>query len=223
MTSATNQTVNQPPNDLIKNLTTIGSSRETDDQLDGFFAGSMDEVRIWSVARSQAQIQGSMNTEMTSPTANLVGRWGLDEGTGSAIADSSGNGVNGTTIGNPAWVDGFNVVAPPSGAGALQFDGSNDYVTAGTTSQLRLNQFTLEAWFKWTGGGVTTSSGSGGVTDVIPLIAKGRSDADDNNANNVNYLFGISQGTDTLAADFEEDDTGAGSIGATIRSPAAPP
>ena len=43
----------------------------------------MDEVRIWNVARSQAQIQGSMNTEMTSPTANLAGRWGLDEGTGS--------------------------------------------------------------------------------------------------------------------------------------------
>ena len=53
-----------------------------------------------------------MNTEMTSPTANLVGRWGLDEGTGSAIADSSGNAVNGTTIDSPGWVDGFNV-APP--------------------------------------------------------------------------------------------------------------
>ena len=152
VTSSTNQTVNQPPNDVIQNLTTIGSSRETGGALDGFFAGSMDEVRIWSVARSQAQIQGSMNTEMTSPTANLAGRWGLDEGTGSSIADSSGNGVGGNTVANPTWVDGFNVVAPPSGAGALQFDGSNDYVTAGTTTQLRLNQFTLEAWFKWTGG-----------------------------------------------------------------------
>ena len=49
---------------------------------------------------------------------------------------------------------------------------------------------------------------------MIPLIAKGRSDADDNNANNVNYLFGISQGSDTLAADFEEDDSGPGAIGA---------
>ena len=93
VTSTTNQTVNQPPNDLIQNLTTIGSSRETGGALDGFFAGIMDEVRIWSVARSQAQIQGSMNTEMTSPTANLAGRWGLDEGTGSTIADSSGNGI----------------------------------------------------------------------------------------------------------------------------------
>ena len=100
----------------------------------------MDEVRIWSVARSQAQIQGSMNTEMTSPTANLAGRWGLDEGTGSTIADSSGNGIGGNTVASPAWVDGFNVVAPPFGAGGLQFDGSNDYVTAGTTSQLRLQR-----------------------------------------------------------------------------------
>ena len=117
---------------MIQNLTTIGTSRETDNALDGFFAGTIDEVRIWNAARSQAQIQGSMNTEMTSPTANLVGRWGLDEGTGSAIADSSGNAVNGTTIASPAWVDGFNVAPPVGGANGLQFDGSNDYVTFGT-------------------------------------------------------------------------------------------
>ena len=46
------------------------------------------------------------------------------------------------------------------------------------------------------------------------MIAKGRSDADDVNANNVNYLFGISQANGTLAADFEEDASGAGSTGA---------
>ena len=41
----------------------------------GFLQGQMDEVRIWNTARSLAQIQGSMNTELTA-TSGLVGRWG---------------------------------------------------------------------------------------------------------------------------------------------------
>ena len=36
---------------------------------------------------------------------------------------------------------------------ALQFDGTNDYVTFGTASGLGASQFTLEVWFNWTGGG----------------------------------------------------------------------
>jgi hypothetical protein len=78
-------------------VTSIGSALRPD-RLDRWAssAGTVDEVRIWSVARSQAQIQGSMNTEMTSPTTNLAGRWGLDEGTASTIADSSGNGFGGS-------------------------------------------------------------------------------------------------------------------------------
>ena len=129
----------------------------------------MDEVRIWSVARSQAQIQGSMNTEMTSPTANLAGRWGLDEGTGSSIADSSGNGGERKHGRQPELGRrlqrrraAFRVPV------RLQFDGSNDYVTAGSARNCGCTQFTLETWFRWNGGGVITSSGSGGVTDVYP-------------------------------------------------------
>ena len=115
-----------------------------------------------------------MNTEMTSPTANLAGRWGLDEGTGSAIADSSGNGVNGTTVASPTWVDGFNVVAPPSGAGApavrrferLRHRRHHVSASADTSSRSKPGS-------SGPGGGVTTSSGSGGVTDVIPLDREG--------------------------------------------------
>ena len=44
--------------------------------------GQIDEARIWNTARSQAQIAGSMNTEIGFPTAGLLGRWGMNEGTG---------------------------------------------------------------------------------------------------------------------------------------------
>ena len=47
----------------------------------GFFAGQLDEVRIWNFARTQAQIQASMGYEITSGTG-LLGRWGMNEATG---------------------------------------------------------------------------------------------------------------------------------------------
>ena len=210
VTSSTNQVVNEPPNDQANMLTSIGSSLRPDNSTDGFFGGLVDEVRIWSVARTQAQIQGSMSTEMTTPTANLAGRWGLDEGTASTIADSSGNGIGGSTVGNPTWVDGFNVAPPVGGANGLQFDGVNDYVTFGpATSTLGATQFTLETWFKRTGTGATTatSGGTGGIT-AVPLIAKGGSESDTPPTINMNYFLGI-DGSNHLAADFEDTASGA--------------
>src|SRR6266498_1268247 len=59
---------------------------------------------------------------------------------------------------------------------ALQFNGSNQYVTLGSASQLRSATFTVELWFKRTGAGVasTSGTGSGGIANPIPLITKGR-------------------------------------------------
>ncbi|PWB67958.1 hypothetical protein C3F09_12555, partial [candidate division GN15 bacterium] len=92
-------------------------------------------------------------------------------------------------------------VAPAS---ALQFNGTNQYVTFGSaTSTLGAQTFTLECWFYWTGGGTTTSTGTGGLTTVIPLVTKGRGEADGSNLD-MNYFLGI-QGS-KLAADFEDID-----------------
>ncbi len=73
-------------------------------------------------------------------TAGLVGHWAFDEGSGTVANDTSGNGNNGT-INGATWTAG------KVGSGALQFDGSNDYVqlanainfTATTTVALWLN------------------------------------------------------------------------------------
>ena len=47
----------------------------------GFFGGMMDEARVWNRALTQAEIQSGMNQEITSGTG-LLGRWGLNENTG---------------------------------------------------------------------------------------------------------------------------------------------
>jgi hypothetical protein len=86
---------------------------------------------------------------------------------------------------------------------ALQFDGVDDYVTMGNS--LGLSELTISVWFKKDAGGVTGSSGSGGV-NVIPLVAKGRGQNDASTLD-CNYIFGInSEGI--LSADFEEGAAG---------------
>jgi len=57
-------------------------------------------------------------------SAEIVGHWKLDEGSGTIATDSIG-GHDGTLIGNTAWV------AEGKLGGALQFDGDGDYVDCG--------------------------------------------------------------------------------------------
>jgi hypothetical protein len=86
-----------------------------------------------------ALVMGLVN----SATAELVGHWRFDEGSGDAANDSSGNGNHGTLQGEPLWVTG-------KVGGALDFNGSSDHVTIPFSPSLKvLNQgdFTISAWF----------------------------------------------------------------------------
>jgi len=84
----------------------------------GYFAGTIDEARVWNVARSQAEIQSTINSELTDGTG-LIGRWSMNEGGGTTIADSTAPIVNGTLTNGPTWAPGapFNI-APPSAPAA---------------------------------------------------------------------------------------------------------
>ncbi|HEY6625606.1 MAG TPA: LamG-like jellyroll fold domain-containing protein, partial [Ignavibacteriaceae bacterium] len=58
------------------------------------FNGKIDEIRIWNIARSQSQIQNTMNTILsseyyTTSDSGLAGYWRLDEGTGQTADDIS--------------------------------------------------------------------------------------------------------------------------------------
>lgn len=56
--------------------------------------------------------------------ADLVGLWRLDETSGTVAHDASGNGHNGTLVGDPMWAHG-------KIGGALDFDGNDDLVELG--------------------------------------------------------------------------------------------
>ena len=90
---------------------------------------------------------------------------------------------------------------------ALQFDGVDDRVTFGAAPTLGASSFTLELWFKKTGAGLTTTTGTGGITAAIPLLTKGRGENEGSTVD-MNYFLGIEPSTRVLAADFEDMHNG---------------
>lgn len=294
----------------------------------GRFAGVLDEVRVWNYARMQSEIQADMNAEVTSGTG-LLGRWGLNEATGTTAGDSTTPAEDGTLTSGPTWVtmdlpdvggggcthtaipgccndagdcddmdpctmdscvgnvcqhdpipgccnnagqcddsdpctddacvnnvceytnnmdacdDGDPCTSDDTCSGgdcagtpipecceddgdcddanpcttdycatpnvaAVVFDGTNDYITMGPATGLNASILTLECWFRRDGAGVQTSTGTGGLTTVVPLVTKGRGEAESPANLNMNYFLGlsVSGGNYFLAADFEDTATG---------------
>ncbi|MBJ13111.1 MAG: hypothetical protein CMG62_08580 [Candidatus Marinimicrobia bacterium] len=64
-----------------------------------YFNGRIDDITIWNIAKTQAEIQSYMNSNPNGSESGLVGFWDLDENSGSSIIDNSNNTNNGTIIG----------------------------------------------------------------------------------------------------------------------------
>lgn len=65
----------------------------------GFFDGKIDDVRLWSTNRSQAQIIANKNIELVGNEANLNGYWKLNND----YTDATSSGNNLTASGSPVF------------------------------------------------------------------------------------------------------------------------
>ncbi len=106
-----------------------------------FFAGALDETRLWSEARTQAQIQQHMGLSvLPSNEPDLRMQLSYDNDIGNTLIDMAGH-FSGSLY-NAMLINSMD-------NHALSFDGSNDYVqipqvlNPGTQ-----NAFTAETWFK---------------------------------------------------------------------------
>ena len=111
----------------------------------------------------------------------LMAAYALDEGSGTAVHDVSGNGNNGT-LANAAWVSG-------KFGGGLQFTGAvNSLVTIPDSASLNLSKaMTLEAWVY-----PTSLNSSGGNWDAV--VAK---DHTGDTTNDIEYALYAAQGSGT--------------------------
>ena len=123
----------------------------------GFIPGTIYYWRIDEVEADGTTIhKGDIWSFKTLPDIpitdpNLLGWWKLDNDGFAAVVDSSGFDHHGTLRGDPQWVDGYD-------SGALEFDGSGDYVNIDGYKGILAadgvqHEFTVAAWIKTTADG----------------------------------------------------------------------
>jgi len=121
--------------DVYAGMNELRIGGRTNNPVNQYFNGQIAEVRVWNVARSQAEIAGAMNATLTGAEAGLAGYWALDDNTGLTAADRSANANHGTLVNGAAWA-GYRVdedsvlsVAAP-GVLANDFDADGNSLSA---------------------------------------------------------------------------------------------
>jgi RHS repeat-associated protein len=109
----------------------------------GKFPGAIDEVRVWNVARTGAQIRSGMYRVPLANEDGLVASYSFDEPSGTLVVDSTSNQNHGALMSNAPLYVGSDIekkkaVPPPPGlVGWWSADGhSNDLVT-GNNGEIR--------------------------------------------------------------------------------------
>ena len=91
----------------------IGDSPGFPDRL---FDGKIEEVRLWNVARTEAQIRENMNLPISELEPGLVSYWQFNDSSGTTLTDvTGGNSGNLVNMDNSNWVTS----SIPFGAGAV--------------------------------------------------------------------------------------------------------
>ncbi|MCK5147570.1 hypothetical protein KAR48_12505 [bacterium] len=105
-----------------------------------YFSGKLDEVSIWSIARTEQQIRENINRTLSGNESGLVAYYKLDETAGYSIENQSSS-YDGTTVnmGHDAWVES----TIPIGAGASN---SQTAFTTGTATLGNLSVTTTDAF-----------------------------------------------------------------------------
>jgi CSLREA domain-containing protein len=131
------------------------------------FMGKLDEVRIYTVARSSTDIASDANgqTALTQPTPTPPAPpspvpglpsvyWKMEDGSGSDVIDSSGNGYTqhfATPPAAPVW-SGDAPALLEVNLSSLVFDGVDDYAYSGNITQTAgQTKLTIEGWVKFAG------------------------------------------------------------------------
>ena len=101
--AGTSVSINTQSGDDIQNALAFVIGAENDHTAQ-FFKGFINEVAFWTAVLNEAQvqtlfIQGFSFSATNIASGNLVGYWQMNEGSGSTIADASGNGNSGTISG----------------------------------------------------------------------------------------------------------------------------
>ena len=114
----------------------------------GLTTGTSYSYRVKAVdGAGNLSLNYSTTASATPPAAGptLVTAYGMNEGSGTTLADTSGSGHAGTLVNGPAWVAGQATYGQ-----ALSFDGLDDAVSVANPATYNFGtaDFTIETWVK---------------------------------------------------------------------------
>src|SRR5690606_32058909 len=75
------------------------------------FNGQIDEIRLWNVAKSDAQVLAEYQMELTGNEAGLVAYYNFEDATGNTLSDLTSSNYDGT-ISNGSWTFNSDAGAP---------------------------------------------------------------------------------------------------------------
>src|SRR6202012_2244438 len=106
------------------------------------YAGSLDQLRVWSVALTTAQVKQSMYGTVPDNSVGLIADYQMNEGTGTTMGNATATtGLDGTLVNSPAWAN-----SPVQfGSNALAFDGVDDQVIAPGSTAFEITSGPVEA------------------------------------------------------------------------------
>jgi len=165
---------------ILKQLT-IGGNPYTSN----YHSGSMRDLRLWNVMRSEKQIREGMNERIAEPRSGLLGSWLLDEGKGLRTTDVTGRSADARSSTELNWQDAtmhlMHAQALIRGRRTVQRGDTAMYqmrTTSNITTKwtvvggtIESSDVTNECMIKWTG------ADSVGVVTIARTWAGGCSDA----------------------------------------------
>lgn len=148
--STVNSTFNLPSRPVAIGASTYGG-------IGSPYTGEIDEVRIWSVARTNEQIYQNM-FEATERT-NIQAEYTFDQSNSNDSQGTAHGTENGTTLAfadSPIYQSNAKAIIPPKGI-SLDGGGGYGYINNSAAQISGTDPFTVEAWIKTSGGGAILS------------------------------------------------------------------
>ncbi len=170
----------------------------------GQWNGEIDEVRFWTVRRSQSQIRDNRGVPLDGGTPGMQLYYKFDDGSGTTATESTPNHLNGTVSNpatpNPTWQVstapiGFNLLNPNSGT----FDWGNavnlQWSVNPVVTQVDLHRSSDGGtnWELISANLANPANAIGAATDIVPMVET------------ANALYRVSKAGD--ASGFDTNDT----------------
>lgn len=135
-------------NNLFLGAESAGTSTTPD--ANRYFDGQLDEVRIWNVTRTAAQIKAYIFKPVANNASGLLAYYKCNEGSGTTLVNSCTNtsGIDGTLV-SATWFANSPI---QHNGNAINLDGTDDKIST-PLSLSNLSAFTLEGWVNSSGSG----------------------------------------------------------------------